>query len=312
MKQRLIQAEDAPATLFWLATALTVRSLPQRLWTSVANSLADVGKPGTGDERRLAYRRILRAVFGDDMSDAEIDTLFRQSRTNRHRVRMIAAALRRPQGWDPAIELVGDERIEEARSRGRGVILWFDTFSFSPIIGKRALAEAGHRAWHLSATHHGLASNSRFAQHFLNHRLVSVELRYLAGRIIIKEVSGVAATRQIVEILDKNGIVEITNAPYFGKRMTVPFGAKAALPIARTPFNLAVSRGAALLPVSVIEVEPFNRFRVTVGPEIRAPAGTNDPIPAMAAAYSSYLLPLARAHADQWNWWNLESALAAA
>jgi lauroyl/myristoyl acyltransferase len=312
MKQRFFEVQDAKAALWWLASAFTVRSLPQRLWLSVASSLSEVGKPGAGEVRRQKYRRILHAVFGEGMSDEEIDAIFQRSNANRHRVRMIVAALRRPQGWDPTIELVGREKIEEAKSRGHGVILWFDTFSFFPLIGKRAIAEAGHQVWHLSGSGHGLASNSKFSHRFLNHRVISVEERYLAGRIVIKELSGVPAMRRIVEILDENGIVEITNAPYFGKRMTVPFGDRAELPIARAPLNLAATRGAALFPVSVIEVEPFARFRVAVGPEIRAPANAADPIAAMAEAYANYLLPLARAHADQWNWWNLEATPAAA
>ena len=80
----------------------------------------------------------------------------------------------------------------------------------------------------------------------------------------------------------------------------------ARLTIARGPLELAVNRGVALLPVSVIEVEPFASFEVGIGSEIRPPSShVGDPIECMALAYARYLLPLAKAHPEQWDWSNI-------
>jgi lauroyl/myristoyl acyltransferase len=94
-----------------------------------------------------------------------------------------------------------------------------------------------------------------------------------------------------------------------------PFGETARLPIATTPLRLAAGRGVPLLPVSVIEVEPFRRYRVAIGPEIAAPAEMPEEqaIAAMATAYTDYLLSILRAHPDQWGGWgSLGNTLVAA
>ena len=204
------------------------------------------------------------------------------------------------------IVLTGREKVEAALTRGRGVILWFDGFSHSAIAGKRAIAEAGFRPWHISAPGHGIL-NTPLADRLLNPRVIEVELRYLAGRIVFDPASAVTATRRIVDILAGNGIVSITNNAYIGKTILVPFGTGMKLPLARTPLNLAANREAALLPVSVIEIEPFQRYEVHVGSDLAAPAATGaaDPIHAMAVAYAEYLLPLVRAHPAQWDGWGL-------
>jgi lauroyl/myristoyl acyltransferase len=156
---------------------------------------------------------------------------------------------------------------------------------------------------------------TRYAIRFLNPRQIAVEGRYLAGRIMFDNRTLVTATRRVVEILAGNGLMAITNNANYGKSVRFPFGETARLPIATTPLRLAAGRGVPLLPVSVIEVEPFRRYRVAIGPEIAAPANVpeDEAVAAMAAAYIDYLLPIVRAYPDQWGGWgSLGNTLAAA
>ena len=55
----------------------------------------------------------------------------------------------------------------------------------------------------------------------------------------------------------------------------------------------------------MIEVEPFARYAVSVGPDLTpaTSAGDFDAILSMARAYADYLLPLALAHPAQWDGW---------
>jgi lauroyl/myristoyl acyltransferase len=221
---------------------------------------------------------------------------------------ILLAALRRRRELVPSVKLVGGEKLEAALAEGRGVILWFDRLPMATVMGKRAFAEAGYRMWYLSGSRHGF-SYSRFANRFLNWRMIDVELRYVAGRIVFDSASAVVATRKLKTILESNGIVGIANNAVMGKTINVPFAGGAAITIATAPLSLAVSCGACLLPVAVFEVEPFSSFEVIVGSEITVPdLPKRLQVPAMAENYASYALALAKAHPEIWDWSSLAKA----
>jgi len=308
---RAFRGGDIRESAIYFLSALAVRALPEGAWPSVAENFARFSSRKSA--RYEKFRSAVRAVLGEAIDEAEIPAIYARSIRHGHRRRLYIAATCRRQGWSPSIELIGREKLDQARARGRGAILWFDNFAHFAVIGKRAFGEAGYPLWHLGSYLHGF-SMTRYAIRFLNPRQIAVEGRYLAGRIMFDNRTLVAATRRVVEILAGNGVMAITNNANYGKSVRFPFGEKARLPIATTPLRLAAGRGVPLLPVSVIEVEPFRRYRVSIGPEITAPADVpeGEAIAAMAAAYIDYLLPLLRAHPDQWAGWGaLGNALAA-
>src|SRR5258706_4619607 len=291
--------------LYYLLCAAMVRLLPARRWRILPNLLARY-QTRWRRETDAVFFSAAKSILGRDMDEASVRRLLVTHSIHVHCRTPIVCALRRRGGWNPSIVLRGREGLEAARAKGRGTILWFDAFAQAAIIGKRAFADSGYPLWHLSALGHGIL-NAPLAERFLNPRVIEVELRYLLGRIVLDPASTVAATRKIVEILDGNAIISITNNAYIGKTIHIPFGKGMVLPLARTPLNLAASRGAAVLPVSVIEIEPFRRYEVAVGPDLasQASAGVPTPIEAMASAYAGYLLPLVRANPGQWDGWSL-------
>jgi lauroyl/myristoyl acyltransferase len=300
---RVFRGGDLRETAVYFLSALAVRSLPEGAWPFVADGFARFSSRKSA--RSEKFRSAVGAVLGDEIAEREIPGLHASAIRHGHRRRLYIAATCRRRGWSPSIELIGRERLDRARAGGRGTILWFDNFAHFAIIGKRAFAEAGYPLWHLGSHLHGF-STTRYAVRFLNPRQIAVEGRYLAGRIMFDNHTLVTATRRVVEILAGNGFMAITNNANLGKSVRFPFGKEARLPIATTPLRLAAGRGVPLLPVSVIEVEPFSRYRVAIGPEITAPAGgpEREAIAAMAAGYTDYLLPLVRAHPDQWSGWS--------
>ncbi len=296
------KADIVFGTLYVLSAA-TVRTVPSARWSVFPDLLARYQTRRAGEKSRQ-FRQGVRALLGDELDDKAIMALFAQNLAHGLRRSLLVAALRRRKGWDPSIVLDGRERLEAALARGRGAMLWFDGFAHAAIVGKRAFADAGFSMWHLSARGHGIV-NSRFGEYFLNRRVIEVELRYLAGRIVFDETSAATATRRMIGILAGNGIVSLTNNAYIGTAMEVPFGTTAKLPLARTPLHLAASRGIPLFPVSAIEVEPYARYEVSVGADLTAsilPADP-DPIARIAKAYADYQLPLALAYPAQWGGW---------
>jgi hypothetical protein len=206
--------------------------------------------------------------------------------------------------YKPEIRLEGRGVLDQALHRGKGAILWFDNFRYHSLIGKRPFAEAGYECWQLSSAYHGL-SPSKFGKHFLNTVQRKAEARYVAGRIDVEASTVLKATRRVAELLAANGVVRITNNVSLGRQVIfVPIGASAWIPIATTPLNLARLNGAALLPVAVIEEEPFRQYCVTVGQPL--PVSGGDKRAAFretALQYAAYLEPLVHKYPDQWMAW---------
>lgn len=309
-RYRAFRGGDIRESAIYFLSALAVRALPEEAWPSVAETFARFSSRKSARYER--FRGAVRAVFGDAIAETELPGLYASVIRHGHRRRLYIAATCRRQGWRPSIELIGRERLDRARANGRGTILWFDNFAHFAVIGKRAFAEAGYPLWHLGSHFHGFSA-TRYAIRFLNPRQIAVEGRYLAGRIMFDNSTLITATRRVVEILAGNGFMAITNNANFGKSAGFPFGKEARLPIATTPLRLAAGRGVPLFPVSVVEIEPFRRYQVAIGPEIAAPAGMSEPeaVAAMAAGYTDYLLPLVRAHPDQWGGWRMLGGVSA-
>lgn len=299
---RAFRAGDAGEAALIGLCRLVSATLPVSRWPTVAAAAAriEVG-------RRSRYRRFderVRAVFGEDMTGADVLDLWRRYRTQLHHRRLIVVAEGLGgRGYAPAVTLRGREHLEAALARGKGAILWFDNFIHHPLIGKRPFAEHGFSAWQLSSFDHGF-SRTRFGRRWLNPLQLDAEARYVAGRIAFDRSSVLAATRRVIEVLAGNGIVRVTNNAYIGRQfLDVPFANGTAIRLAVTPFNFALKAGAALLPVSVIERTPFVDYEVTVAAPLVLAGGKQAATAVAALAYAGYLEPLVRAHPEQWRGW---------
>ncbi len=254
-------------------------------------------------EKSQAFLLQARAILG-----AETDkTLLALHRTNEgavHQRMIIVAAHRRRGGWNPEIVLTGRERLDRAHAKGRGVILWSDSFAHAAVIGKRALAEAGFRCWHLSTSGHGIL-NSPLANRYLNPRVIEAELRYLAGRIVFERSAPTAAVRRMIKVLSENGLVSLTNNAFAGKGLATPFGKGAELLLAQTPLRLAAIQRVPLLPFQMIERDRFHRYEVILGPDLSETprADSADALQAVASAYAAYLIERVQAHPEQFSGW---------
>jgi hypothetical protein len=299
---------DIRATLLYVFSWLTVRIIPEVHWSSAARWLTVFDRFRRENPQR--YQRYLagyRAVHGAEVPEREIRALFKRAQVDERRSLLCVTASRRKHAWNPEVKLAGRERLIEALSRGRGAILWFDNLPLG-LVGKMALAQARQQMWYLTAYGHGQLSYTRFSQRLFNWRRTDVERRHLAGQIMVDSDSLLIATQRILEILDRNGIVGISNNAAMGRTISASFEGTAQLMIARALFSIAVARGAALLLVAVVEVTPFSRFEVRIGPEIHAPLGDDNPTVAMASAYVRYVLPLAKRYCDKWDWGSLTVA----
>jgi lauroyl/myristoyl acyltransferase len=295
--------------VFYLLSAIAVRLTGPRLWGILPDLLARLQMRRLTPKAKDFVQR-MRAVLGRDRDDRSLLALHQRNEAATHQRVVFVAASRRRFGWNPDVVLQGGERVEDARARGKGVILWSDPFVHFPILSKRALAEAGYWAWHLSSSGHGIL-NSDLADRFINHRLIEVEQRYLAGRIVFDRQTTMTATRAMMKVLAGNGLISLTNNAYVGAFVTTPFGEGMVLRLAQTPLRLAALQGVPLLPVLTIERERFRRYEVTVGPDLSLalPPGVANPVQRLAAIYAAYLLDCARAEPLQFGGWAMMRAI---
>lgn len=291
---------------YYLLAAIAVRLTSPRFWGILPDLLARLQtRRLTAKAKNFVQRmRAVLDVLDGNVDDSSLLALHRRNEAATHQRVIFVAASRRRRGWNPDIVLHGGERVEQARARGKGVILWSDPFVHFPILSKRALAEAGYRAWHLSSTGHGIL-DSPLANRFINPRMIEVEQRYLAGRIVFDRQTTMKAARMMMKVLAGNGLISLTNNAYMGASLTTPFGEGMVLRLAQTPLRLAALQGVPLLPVLTIERERFRRYEVTVGPDLSLalPPGAADPVQRLAAIHAAYLLERARAEPLQFGGW---------
>lgn len=303
-KKRFFRGSDLREVGLLSIFATSMATLPVSRWASVADRAAGLAK-GSHSKRYLRFAQRVAGVLESTRDDTSMLQLWRAYNAAMNRRRMTVLATRYMPSWQPRIVLEGREHVDRSIAAGRGTILWFDSFVHHPVMGKRAFHQAGYPAWQMSSHDHGF-SPSQFGQRFLNPIHIAAEAPYVLGRIEFGVKSALAATKQASASLARNEIVRITNNAFIGRqRCFVEFGRTAKLPVAVAPLNMSRRNGATILPVSVIEREPFMDYLVTVAPPlvVDPDAPKQAGFDRAAMDYASYLRPLVEAFPEQWRGW---------
>jgi len=205
-------------------------------------------------------------------------------------------------GWRPEIELEGLERVHEARSRGRGVILWSMRFSSSTAI-KQAFHRAGLPLVHLSRQDHGAPSKTKLGVGVVAPMFCRAENPYLAARVQIPLDGSLGYLRELCQRLRENACVSI-----FGEHEGMQNGEVKILGagwrFALGAPSLAWLENSVLLTVYPLRVGPYH-YRVVVDKEI--PVTRTIPRKQFAAQaleeYGRRLERLIVAHPADWQGW---------
>lgn len=300
-KLRLWRGADLRESALLALFRIVIATTPASEWAGFAEGATRFGK-GRRSSRFKRFAGRVKAVQAS-ADDEAVLRMWRAYRAAVNRRRISILASRYCPGWKPRIELTGREHLDRAIAAGNGTILWLDNFIHHPVIGKRAFSDLGYQAWQMSSVDHGFSS-SRLGRRFLNPIQLAAEIPLVRGRIEFDAGSALTATREVTRCLARNEIVRITNNAYIGRqRCRVPFGKSALLPVATTPFNIARRTGAAILPVQVVEREPFADYLVAVAPPISVGTSRHESFEDAAIAYARYLEPLVEAYPDQWRGW---------
>ena len=210
-------------------------------------------------------------------------------------------------GRSQNIRVHGLENVAAAREAGKGTVLWLCPFTYMFLIAKMGLHQEGIEISHLSREGHGFG-RSRVAVRFLNRHWVDGENLYVKERLVMIADNETGALRALRQCLKDNGIVSITLSKDGRKRASTPF-LSGSLTVATGALGLAVSTGAAILPVYTLRNDDGG-FDVTVdrplepGPE----AGRDAQFEHLVKDLAARLTRLVTRHPEQWADWNLLSA----
>ena len=277
-------------------------TLPESHWPSACRRLeAAKARLGWFDPGPVA-RTAARVLGGASATfDGPVFALDSAAGRSEHHVQILREL--GPRRWMPRLALEGGTHVDDAMSAGRGAVLWVAHFCFNALASKKALAGAGHRAWHLSRPEHGF-SKSRAGIATVNRLRVRAELRYLAGRILIDRAKPMAATLAAQRVLRRNGIVSITAGAWEGQRVSTVSLLGGTLDLAVGAPGLARLAGASLLPVFTVR-ESDGALRVVVeAPIAVAREGDADAaLDAAAQVFATRLDDYVRRYPAQWRDW---------
>lgn len=284
--------------LLWLPAWL----LPEQLWSPLSRARIALGAL-TGDSAIKRTAKSVGAALGE-RDKARCLAIMREQKAAVHEMRLQDLRGWRPGGWSPEMRVEGEEHLQAALKRGKGVILWLAPFVFNSGPTKIALHQKGYRVSHLSSPKHGV-SETRFGIKYLNGIRCVPEDRYLVDRIVFDRNAPSTAMRRMVRALKAGEVVSIVAASTEGYDMIqVPvFGGR--LPVAVGAPRLAGLTGASLLPAFTVR-DPKLGWRIAIEPPIALAAGASSEERCIAAA-TEFLRrsePWVRQFPGQWRAWS--------
>lgn len=270
---------------------------PSRGWPFLSEVLAAIDRRLRPNESKRQLQEIASVL--SDRPQAAIPQIVRDSTAAVYEDRLQLLREYRPGGWQPEMELVGEEHLQAGLARGNGVILWVSYLAFSCHITKKALKNAQYDVTHLSRPDHGF-SDSRLGIQILNPIQTRIEERFLLERVVIDDDGSVPALMHLNRCLRRNGIVSITVGSNASAFVSAPF-LKGTIKFPTGPIELARFSDAALLPVYTVR-DGYWRYKTHIGSSLLGRDATNEDA---ATAYAAWLEPAVRRQPEQWRSWGL-------
>jgi len=283
--------------------------LPERWWPGFSRLVSRLLNWLGHGEHRVKCGKLERALRGRDIgvSPGELRLRIRAGHWE-ERLQILRAY--RPGGWLPRIRLEGVERIHAARAAGRGCVLWVSPFSYSDLLTKRALSDAGIELVHLSAFARSFEPNNCnpgkptwFSRRMLSPLRTTIEDRYLSERIAISPDGSLGYLRQLERRLRANDVVSIRAGEAGQRVVSAPF-LEGAIRLASGAVSLAAATGAQLLPVFTVK-EGTAEFVVRVEEPLAVPRGRLEPatLEAVVVGYARILEAYALRYPQLWGGW---------
>lgn len=288
------QSRWSPVALLEWAFVVSLARLFKWLPQSIAYALGEMaGRLAFRLDRRhgrIAMENLTRAFPGEYGSD-EIEALARAVFENLGRTAVDVARsdrlLREPH--HQAVCMDGLDRLQEARERGKGVLLI--TAHFGPWELLPPIAALRYEPIHVIARP---LDNPRLDE-------LLTTMRERGGNRVIRKREAVQAILQVLRrgetvgilidqhITEKEGVV----VPFFGRPASTAFA----------PALIAMRSGAAVLPVGIVRERP-GRYRILIGEEVplRRSGDLKADLAENTARFNLAIETFIRRYPEQWFW----------
>lgn len=247
------------------AITLIAWLLPERLWGKVCSGVARL-LIVLRRSRTRGHCRHLNEILGGRPTELDVKEILTCYLAKNRLAHVQCMRCYAPGGWSPRLRLEGQEHIERALAVGKGAVLWLAPMASKDLVAKMTLHQAGYRISHLSRFDHGF-SYSLWGARLFNPLWTRIEERFLAERLVMSPAIQVSPLRLLVKRLRQNRLVSVA-ANHAGRRYPhePPF-LSGTIQLAGGAPSLAVSTGAALLPVFTVR-EPDGTFVTRIEPAL--------------------------------------------
>ncbi len=238
-----------------------------------------------------------------DEPDQEVLQALRAEAINCHvRDRQLKAVMTRYPRWRPEVEIAG---VIPHGFAGRPVVYWTDNTVFAPLIGRMALHQLGVRLSQFSDHVHG-EGHTWLGKLTAQQMNFALEDRYTASRIVSGPSTHFSAMRTLAESARSDTAVFMNNNAFIGRRFAcTTLGGHLCFVQATAPLTMARLYNAAVVPLTVLETKPFQKFSVRFHQPLEADMSLSrdDDIRRMALICTRRQMSAIRENPEQWLCW---------
>ncbi len=221
------------------------------------------------------------------------------------RNRQLKAVMARYPRWRPEVEISVTVPHTHLQSDKRPVVYWTDNTVFAPLIGRLALHLLGVRATQFSDHVHGDGHTwlGKLTEQRINFAL---ENRYTASRIVSGPSTHFNATRELARSARTGQPVFMNNNAFIGRRFAcTQLNEQLCFVQATAPLTMTRQYNAAIVPLTVLETTPFEKFSVRFHQPIEADLSLSreDDIRRMALFSAQRQMSAIKENPEQWLCW---------
>jgi lauroyl/myristoyl acyltransferase len=297
---KAVSAKDVLQAIRIAAIAVLSWITPSSGWPRLSVILGAIDQRIRSGETKRQVENIASKL--DDRSAVSALEIVRDSTAAIYEDRLQLLREYRPGGWQPEMDIIGEEHLQAGLARGKGVILWVSYLAYSCHITKKSLKNARYDVTHLSRPDHGFSSTKLGIQ-ILNPIQTRIEERFLHERVVIGEEGRVLALMKLHACLRRNGVVSITVGKDASEFVSAPF-LNGTILFPTGPTDLARLTDSVLLPVYTVR-DSYWRYTTHIGSPLTS---QNETAEDAAKAFAAWIEPVVRERPAHWRNWDLMEA----
>ncbi|WP_108880646.1 hypothetical protein [Anderseniella sp. Alg231-50] len=221
------------------------------------------------------------------------------------RDRQLKAVMMRYPRWKPEVEVTGAVPHAVLQAEKRPIVYWADNTVFAEFLGRMALHQLGVRSTQFSDHVHG-DGHTWLGKLTAQRMNFALENRYTASRIVSGPTTHFNAIRKLAKSARTHTALFMTNNAFIGRRFACTrLDDQLCFVQATAPLTMTRTYNAAVVPLTVLETEPFQRFSVRFHKPLEADMNLSrdDDIRRMALLSTQRQMSEIRENPEQWLCW---------